>query len=118
MLKFKKTEEKTMKTISMFVIVLALGTGADVALGHGLHGRVDAPGIATKVTTDGASNAAFRDGLYQAKLARQRGSGAHIATGRWRSDQDRASFAAGYQQGFAQASGSSKPHAGQAALRV
>jgi len=107
-----------MKTISMFVIVLALGTGADVALGHGPHGRVDAPGITTRATTDGASNAAFRDGLYQAKLALQRGSGAHIATGRWRSDQDRASFAAGYQQGFAQPSGSSKPRASQEALRV
>ena len=107
-----------MKTVSMFVIGLALGTGADVALGHGPHRRVDAPGTATRATSDGASNAAFRDGLYQAKLALQRGSGAHIATGRWRSDQDRASFAAGYQQGLAQASGSSKSRASRKALRV
>ena len=99
-----------MKTISMFVIALALGTGAGVALGKGPHWSVDSVSATTKTIADGTSNAAFRDGLYQAKLARQRGSGAHVAIGRWRSDEDRASFAAAYQQGFAQASGSGSKH--------
>src|SRR5258705_9489919 len=106
-----------MKTISMFVIALALATGAGVGLRKGPHWSLDSPGATTKTIADGASNAAFRDGLYQAKLALQRGSGAHVAIGRWRSDEDRASFAAGYQQGFAQASGSSK-HPARQILRV
>jgi hypothetical protein len=107
-----------MKTIPIFVIALALGTGAGVTLGHGPHWRVDAVGAITRNTADGASNAAFRDGLYQAKLALQRGSSAHVATGRWRSGEDRASFAAGYQQGYAQPSGSGKHHTRKGALRV
>jgi hypothetical protein len=106
-----------MKTISIFVIALALGGGASVALGYGPHWSAGSVRPATRITADSASNAAFRDGLYQAKLALQRGSGVHVATGRWRSEEDRASFAAGYQLGYAQAS-RSKHGAGKVAVRV
>jgi hypothetical protein len=47
-----------------------------------------------------ANGAAFRDGLFQGKLAVQHGAAKNPATGRWNSEADRASFAAGYQQGF------------------
>lgn len=84
-----------MKTkISMFAIALALGTGAGLALNRAP--QTEAP----KAVADSATNAAYRDGLYQAKLAVQRGDAAHVATGRWGSDSDRASFAAGYQHGY------------------
>jgi hypothetical protein len=89
-----------MRTFSMFVIALAMGTG----LGASLESRSQAAlADARAAIVDGASNAAFRDGLYQAKLAVERGSGVHIATGRWASDEDRVSFAAGYERGYEQA---------------
>jgi hypothetical protein len=47
-------------------------------------------------STDGA----YRDGLYHGELAAQRGSAVHVTSGRWAADQDRTSFAAGYEQGY------------------
>jgi len=92
-----------MKTLSIFVVALAIGT----ALGASFQSRsltaVPMSRGSSAAIVDGASNAAFRDGLYQAKLAVERGSGVHIAAGRWASDDDRVSFAAGYQQGYMQA---------------
>lgn len=49
---------------------------------------------------DLATNAAFRDGLYLGKLAREHGTTYHTATTRWARVADRASFAAGYEQGY------------------
>jgi hypothetical protein len=83
-----------MNKLSMFAIALVLGTSAGLALSHGPQPEPQA------VVSDSASNAAYRDGLYQAKLAVQRGDAAHVSTGRWGSDADRTSFAAGYQQGY------------------
>lgn len=52
-----------------------------------------------------ATDAAFRDGLYQGKLAAESGrkSRPTIGYGRWHDDHDLDSFVAGYQQGYAQA---------------
>src|ERR1700737_3084509 len=47
-----------------------------------------------------ATNAAFRDGLYQGQLAAEQGREPRPTSGRWKSEQDRASFIAGYQQGY------------------
>ena len=47
-----------------------------------------------------ASDGAFRDGLYLGKLAAESGRPLHPLTGRWSSEKDRASFAAGYQRGY------------------
>ncbi len=44
--------------------------------------------------------AAFRDGLFLAHFDAQHGRKAHIASGRWSSDADRALFIAGYRQGY------------------
>ena len=49
-----------------------------------------------------ATDGAFRDGLYLGGLAAQRGEEPRIAEGRWSSQSDRASFTAGYQQGYDQ----------------
>ena len=49
-----------------------------------------------------ATNGAFRDGLYLGTLAAKRGEEPRIAEGRWSSQPDRASFTAGYQQGYDQ----------------
>ena len=47
-----------------------------------------------------ATNAAFRDGLYLGKLASEGGSEYRVASARWARANDRASFAAGYDQGY------------------
>jgi hypothetical protein len=47
-----------------------------------------------------ASDGAFRDGLYIGKLAAGRGRPQHPLTGRWSTEKDRASFAAGYRRGY------------------
>jgi len=47
-----------------------------------------------------AVDAAFRDGLYLGKLARSADSPKQPPIGRWSTEKDRASFAAGYRQGY------------------
>jgi len=43
---------------------------------------------------------AFRDGLYLGRLAAERGQPRHVASGRWSTTDNRALFAAGYEQGY------------------
>ena len=47
-----------------------------------------------------AADAAFRDGLYQARLDIRNGRKPHLAIGRWNSPQARASFVSGYWRGY------------------
>ena len=51
-----------------------------------------------------ANDAAFRDGLYLGKLARRAHRQVRPPIGRWSTAKDRASFAAGYRQGFGEES--------------
>lgn len=53
-------------------------------------------GASVPVVTDGA----YRDGVFVAQLDAQQRRPAHIASGRWNSAEDRASYIAGYRQGF------------------
>ena len=46
------------------------------------------------------TNTAYRDGLYLGKLDASRGRDPHIASGRWSTGIDRASFSAGYRQAY------------------
>lgn len=46
------------------------------------------------------NDAAFRDGLYLGKLAHAANRPMRPPIGRWSTEKDRASFAAGYRQGF------------------
>ena len=111
-----------MKLVAVFLFALTLGTGFGLTLGK--HANRSSPSSTTAAlaeqtaertsdrtadrTADRTSDAAFRDGLYQAKLAVNRGDPAHVSIGRWRSEQDRVSFAAGYLQGYAFASDGQK----------
>ncbi len=45
-------------------------------------------------------DAAFRDGLFQGKLAVQRGAARNPITSRWNVAADRDAFAVGYERGF------------------
>jgi len=57
------------------------------------------PGVAS---ADQVTNAAFRDGRYQAKLDFENGRRPHLSIGRWSAAADRASYVAGYRQAYPQ----------------
>jgi hypothetical protein len=85
-----------MDKLSTFVLALAMCLGTTAMLanrgrGAGQHEKLD-----TQTATDGA----FRDGLYVGRLAAERGGPLHPQTGRWSSERDRTSFAAGYRRGY------------------
>ena len=46
------------------------------------------------------NDAAYRDGLYLGKLAQAENRTSRAPVGRWSTEKDRASFAAGFQQGL------------------
>ena len=49
-----------------------------------------------------ASDGAFRDGVYLGELARAAHRQMRAPLGRWSTEKDRASFTAGYRQGFSE----------------
>jgi len=86
-----------MKILSIFTIVIAmcLCTATMIQSGRSRDERQSSGVDASQVTS-----APFRDGLYLGKLAAERGSNSHISRGRWSTEADRASFTAGFQQGY------------------
>lgn len=84
-----------MKRESLLVLVLILGLAGTSLI------AVRASSSATSdEDSNRATDGAFRDGLFQAKLDAQNGREPHIASGRWSTSADRASFTAGYQRGY------------------
>jgi len=81
-----------MKKQSLFALaaVLCVGLGIVAASSHGLRETFNAR----------QADAAYRDGAYQAKIDVENGRKAHFSSGRWSTDQDRASFIAGYEQSY------------------
>lgn len=71
-------------------VVLCVGLGLVVVASHGMRGALIVK----------QADAAFRDGAYQAKIDVDRGRKAHVSSGRWSTDQDRASFILGYEEGY------------------
>jgi hypothetical protein len=72
------------------VAVLCVGMGLVGVASHGLRGALMVK----------QADAAYRDGAYQAKIDVDRGRKAHFSCGRWSTDQDRASFIAGYEESY------------------
>lgn len=81
-----------MKKQSAVVVAAVLCVGMGVAA---LSSRGSHPALSVQ-----ERDAAYRDGAYQAHLDVDRGRKAHFSSGRWSTDQDRASFIAGYEQSF------------------
>jgi hypothetical protein len=105
-----------MKTILVWAVVL---TVVAVAVVQGrktesnLGEKAGSPGVAPAPMT-----AAFRDGMYLAKLAVQEGRGPQVSPARWAAEPDRQAFTAGYQRGYAaHGAGSAKVEATDGALR-
>jgi hypothetical protein len=93
---FRESEGKMKKTfLSAMMIALCLSSAALVKHGRGTNGGQD-----SKANVTQATSAPFRDGLYLGKLAADRGTEPHVASGRWAAEADRILFAAGFQQGY------------------
>jgi hypothetical protein len=84
-----------MKKRTIFLLALSVSFAAGLLVGKSTY----APKLVTMDTTQ-ATDAAFRDGLYQAKLDIQEGRKPHPAIGRWSNESARAQFIAGYQRGY------------------
>jgi len=57
------------------------------------------------------TSAPYRDGLFQGKLARERGETLHVSAGRWPSQLDRSAYLDGYLEGFGGVADSASNHA-------
>ncbi len=87
-----------MKNLPVFTIVIALSLGAAVATIQ--SDRVSNGWQSSSIQTVRATSAPYRDGLYLGKLTAAGGGEPHISSGRWATEADRASFTAGFQQGY------------------
>jgi hypothetical protein len=88
------------KRVFSIVVALSLSFASGVLVGSSSHhsAAVENPAL--------ASDPAYRDGLYQAKLDARGGRAPHFAVGRWNTEAARASYIAGYQDGYRQSSDS------------
>ena len=85
-----------MKRFFTYATIITLGATATLAVSP----RNPEPGTTAEVRF--ANDGAFRDGLYLGKLAAQAGQPLRPAIGRWSTEQDRASFRAGYFYGYSE----------------
>jgi hypothetical protein len=86
-----------MRKLSAFTIVIALCLGAAAMI---QSGRATDGWKSSSTDTGHVTSAPYRDGLYLGKLAAERGAESHVSFGRWAREADRASFKAGFQQGY------------------
>jgi len=99
-----------MKTLSMVVLGIAIVAGVAAIFNSAIP--------ADTAVTEAASSA-YQDGLYLGGLTAKNGELPHISSGRWSADEDRASFSAGYERGYATTIGAivDAAHARSAAFR-
>ena len=85
----------------LLAYVLAMGCVGTSAM---LVQRNATPRQRQSVDRQLANDGAFRDGVYLGELARAAHRQMRPPIGRWSTEKDRASFAAGYRQGFGEVS--------------
>jgi hypothetical protein len=85
-----------MSNLATYVLVIAVSMGTIAMLAN----RKRATNPDASADSRLASNVAFQDGMYLGKLAAENGQPLRLAVGRWSTDQDRASFTAGYERGY------------------
>ncbi len=86
-----------MKRPFLLTIALAAALSATTTLHIRAANRVAPSGPSI---VEQATNGAFRDGLYVGRMDASTGRDAHVSSGRWSRENDRASFAAGYRAGY------------------
>src|SRR6266705_6331295 len=79
-----------------FALAIAVCLGTTAMLANSGRAARDRQSVNAETASDGA----FRDGLYQGRLAAERGRPQRPLVGRWSKERDRASFAAGFQRGY------------------
>jgi hypothetical protein len=87
-----------MRNLPVFTIVVALCLGAAVGMSQSSRESNEWESSSNRIAP--ATSAPYGDGLYLGKLAAEHGDEFHISTGRWTTEADRASFKAGFQQGY------------------
>lgn len=86
-----------MRSQSLYLVILLSAAALVVFIAATEH---RSPVAAAAADARSANDAAYRDGLYQAQLDVTQKRQAHITSGRWGSEQDRAAFVAGYLQAY------------------
>jgi hypothetical protein len=86
------------KKLFLLASLLALGMGTVSRLRTDRFHQSSISSQTVAQATDGA----YRDGLHLGRLAAECGAPPHVASGRWATAEDRASFAAGYQRAFSE----------------
>jgi hypothetical protein len=84
-----------MKKQLLYALTLTLGIAAAWLVNESEYGPQTRSG-----NTDPVVDAAFRDGAFEAKIDVQNGKKAHLMSGRWGADRDRALYIAGYRQAY------------------
>jgi hypothetical protein len=97
----KELRRETMKRLPefVFIIVIAAAAGA-ISATVALHRSQVVAGNVNQQT-----DAAFRDGLFLARLDAEHGRKPHLASGRWSTDADRRSFVTAYLQAYRERQG-------------
>ena len=85
-----------MDKIFAFALVLAVSLGTTALLAASGKRAGQQQTANARLATDGA----FRDGLYIGRLTAEQRRPSHPLIGRWSSEKDRTSFAAGYRRGY------------------
>ena len=90
--------------------LLICALGLTMSLGLGLTVRQNRDQAAVRVAQQSllASDGSFRDGLFVGRFMARQGRPMLAPVGRWSAKRDRASFLAGYQQGYASAETSTR----------
>jgi len=97
----KEWRRETMKRLSVYVfIIVVAGAAAAISATVALHRSHVVAGNANKQT-----DAAFRDGLFLARLDAEHGRKPHLSSGRWSTDADRRSFVSAYLQAYREMQG-------------
>jgi hypothetical protein len=94
-----------MKKLSLCAAALSLCVGTAAMLPSGRFNTSSSTGessLGEDILSNQHRSGAFRDGLYLGRLAAERGQPHHVARGRWATADNRALFAAGYEQGYHQ----------------
>src|SRR5260370_19741182 len=90
-----------MKRLSVYVFIIVIGGAATAIFATvALHRSQVVAGNVNKQT-----DAAFRDGLFLARLDAEHGRKPHLTSGRWSTDADRRSFVSAYLQAYREMQG-------------
>jgi len=100
--RFRRKENHMQRILAYVLAMGCVGTSAAMLVSHDM--TLQNTGAAIELNND----AAFRDGLYLGRLAQAENRTMRPPVGRWSTEKDRASFAAGFQQGFGERSSQQK----------